>query len=1396
METLRPLLFLIFTIVGIATGPSQDQPPMRVLMLGDAGHHRPSELAKLLIPALAQRGIAVEYTEDTAALSEGNLTNYRALLFYLNTEQLAPSAERALLTFIENGGGLAALHCASAAFGNSEKYTSLIGGRFASHGTGVFRTRIIDAQHPAMRGFAGFESFDETYMHSKIANDIEVLTARVDGARAEPWTWARAQGRGRVFYTASGHDERTWREQGFVDLVARGVLWAGGEMKDDAPNLTYDDIKIPAEARDGGETLRIPRPLSPADSMKRMHLPEGFEVELVASEPNIIKPISMSFDPYGRLWVVESVDYPNRVADMNKPGNDRIKLCEDTNADGTFDRFTIFAGGMNLPQSIQFVNGGAVVARSPEIIFMKDANGAGAFNETRVLYQGFGRGDTHAMHGNFSLGPDGWIYATCGYSGLSVVSAGIRYNSAQCLFRFRADRDGFEVLTPTTNNTWGIGMNESFDIFGSTANGLHALFLAIPNRFFESVRGWHALGNVEIENHKWARPVTKDIRQVDFNGGFTAASGFTIYTDTVFPREYQNQAAFVCEPTMHLIHADLLERTGSGYVANDFFNIMASSDPWCAPIQSTVGPDGALYFIDWYNYIVQHNPTPQHYKTGKGNAYITPLRDESHGRIYRIVNKKGAKYRPPILAYATTETLVKTLAHESQFWRSQAQRRLVENCTYDASLRTLLITKAVDPLLSLWNDPGAPAVSKIHILYTLSELEVFQQKEFASHPAARIFINAMSNADANVRKTAVRVAPRDARSLEAILQNKLLEDPDPAARLAAFLAISEVPPGDHANEMSLGAYIYELSNRAENVTDRWIPLAATAAAAAHPIGYLTSAARINNIQKEAGPRQSVLANGSVDAPSGDPAPWKRQLYSGAAKLSVYSGRDSQCLKIESTAGADAGWICNFNVARNTTYRLSGWIKTENVDAASGHGALFNIHELQSPRIVTNAIVGTRDWSFVQTTFDSGEHENLSVNALFGGWGQSRGAAWYDNIRVEEMGKTTIQQKTAEIVAKHCALGASPELPENLPAILTNNRASADLLSTIADHWPASAGANVSIDTRKFLLACAEGGDPKMQSAALRLSTTWKIDAPDMDKIRSTASEKLIKTYSDPAAGDDRLDALRQWLAMDTNRNFSDALSAIRVSTPADFAGRVFDILRSSPSDDLSKEVVLQLPFWPPSIRTLAFDLLLSRPRWTLQLLDAVERGEVSPGDLTLAQSRSLATHSDPNIIKRASALLGKKGGVQNADREQIVKSLLSLTKETGDARAGAAVFKQNCSACHLYQGIGNKVGPDLNGVMNGNREEILTHILDPNRSVEANYRQWILLKKDGQVAHGLLTSETQTSFELIDSTGKKQIVPRSEIEDLRVSELSLMPLGFELLARKDLIDLLEHLTGK
>ncbi|HEV3003722.1 MAG TPA: PVC-type heme-binding CxxCH protein, partial [Pirellulales bacterium] len=751
--------------------------------------------------------------------------------------------EKALLDYVAGGGGFVPIHCASYCFLNSPECIALVGAQFKSHGTGTFDTKVVDTEHAIMQGLTPFTTWDETYVHYR-HNERErnVLQVRAEGDGEEPWTWVRTHGMGRVFYTAYGHDQRTWANPGFHALVERGIHWAagkgdvfdsGGEKRPELKPFEYAAAKLPnylpgkSWGTQGKPIDRMQLPLDPAESMKHAQLPRGFELALFAAEPEIAKPIAMAWDHRGRLWIAETTDYPNDLQRTGE-GHDQIKICEDTDGDGRADRFTVFAEKLNIPTSLGFANGGIIVQQAPDTLFLKDTDGDDRADVRQVLFTGWNTGDTHAGPSNLRWGFDNWLWGMVGYSGFVGTVGGERHSFRTGFYRFKPDGSKLEFLRNTNNNSWGVGLSEEGIVFGSTANGCPTVYLPIPNRYYEAVRGWspRVLGSIAASNQFY--PVTDKVRQVDFHGGFTAAAGHALYTARTYPKRYWNRTSFVSEPTGHLTATFLLQPRGSDFTATYGWNLLASDDEWTAPIVAEVGPDGHMWVIDWYNYVVQHNPTPEGFTTGKGSAYETPLRDKTHGRIYRVVYTPAESVAPPVLDPNDARTLVAVLGHDNQLWRMHAQRLLVERGKHDV---------AAD-LIALPQDKSIDAIglntAAIHALWTLHGLGLLDgQHELATGAA----MAALEHPSAGVRRAAVQVLPSNAETTKAILAAKLLDDADAQVRLAACLALADSSPSGEA----AAAIALALAQPA-NAQDRWIPDAAIAAAAANAEAFLQSVA--------------------------------------------------------------------------------------------------------------------------------------------------------------------------------------------------------------------------------------------------------------------------------------------------------------------------------------------------------------------------------------------------------------------------------------------------------------------------------------------------------------------------------------------------------------------------
>ena len=572
------------------------------------------------------------------------------------------------------------------------------------------------------------------------------------------------------------------------------------------PSLQRQPGEVPNYER-RPEPVQYQLPLSPADSVKYTQVPADFELQLFVAEPDVVKPIYMAWDERGRAWVVEARDYPHHVVPEGEPGNDNIKICEDTDGDGRADKFTIFADKLNLATSLVFVNGGVMVSQARHMLFLADTNGDDKADVRKVVLPGWGIGDTHAQQSNLSRGFDNWLYGSVGYSNFRGTVGGKNLQFGQGIFRFKPDGSELQFLHQYNNNTWGFGLNAAGDVFGSTANGNPSFYGYLPayilnptqpgsgRRGGNGFRPGYRLDDNNASEGATANvrrlpsakslapgmrmhPNTPNVRMVDNFGGYTAAAGHAFMISDALPARLQGKA-LVTEPTAKLIGIMDIQPDGAGYKALDGFNLLASSDEWMSPIFADVGPDGAVWVIDFYSFIIQHNPTPSiqsaglQAKTGVGGAYVTEnnLRDQKHGRIYRAVWKDAPKNSINSLANAKTPEIIAALDSGNQFWSLAAQRLIVEKKLKDGV-----------PALKKRVTSGTGGKGAVHALWGLEGIGALDKD---THQKALL------DKDPVLRRNAVRALPANESGRQLFFSSAVIQDPDLITRQAAFVKLAE-----------------------------------------------------------------------------------------------------------------------------------------------------------------------------------------------------------------------------------------------------------------------------------------------------------------------------------------------------------------------------------------------------------------------------------------------------------------------------------------------------------------------------------------------------------------------------------------------------------------------------
>jgi putative heme-binding domain-containing protein len=432
--------------------------------------------------------------------------------------------------------------------------------------------------------------------------------------------------------------------------------------------------------------------LTPEQALKKMTVPEGFTVELVASEPDVVNPVAMAIDERGRFWVTESFEYPRREPG---PGRDRVKILEDTDADGKADKVTVFAEGLNIPSGIAVGYGGVWVANSPDLLFLQDTDGDGKADKSEVVVTGFGRTDTHELPNSLTWGPDGWLYGLNGvfnYSHVKYPETSPHYKKDHpgwqftcALFRIHPRTREFQLFCEGVSNPWGVAFDNEGSAFISAC--------VIDHLWHLTETGYYIRQGGPYPPHTWPLPsIVKHKHQK------AAYCGIHYFDSDAYPEQYRNKL-YMGNIHGGCINSDKLKRDGSTYFGTPEPDFLTANDAWFMPVVQKTGPDGCLYVLDWYD---------RYHCYQDANADPKGI-DRGHGRLYRVRYKDTPYAKGFDLGKETDKQLIERLNAGNDFIRHTAQRLLNERMSDPLG----------DDLARVALDDAAPRQQRLHALWAL-----------------------------------------------------------------------------------------------------------------------------------------------------------------------------------------------------------------------------------------------------------------------------------------------------------------------------------------------------------------------------------------------------------------------------------------------------------------------------------------------------------------------------------------------------------------------------------------------------------------------------------------------------------------------------------------------------
>lgn len=720
--------------------------PLRVFIRAGKKSHGPGahdfpQFLKDWVPMLNERGAKCEGSLEFPTKEQLDRTDV-LILHAQEAGNIKIGDERKnLMEFLARGGGIVTIH-AAAVSKDHDWFKTIIGGSWHFGQTKWLEAPMslyfTDHDNAITKDISNFDIDDEIYYDMDLLPEAKILAAaytpntpQIKGGNKEAqqraaeavakkkavniydiqpqvWTYERStnfqvrdseaanagktnvdvRSTYRAFTCIPGHWYKNFSHNALRTMILRGIAWAGKREN-------IDELCKPAEL---GDALRyaeggVP---PPQEMPKHLEVHPEFNLTLVASEPLINKPMNIDWDEKGRLWVVETPEYPNGLRQSNvdawkdsgaiKPGQyerkplDCVSILSDTNGDGVMDKKTVFADEIELATSSVFYKNGIIVCAAPDVWFFEDTNGDDKADKRTKLYTNLGNRDTHAVINNMRWGLDGWIYATHGYSSSDNVQClGVSGSKSQVssspersgssnlkpetsnsstgvsigagVVRFKPDGTAFEQYASRGGNTWGLDITSDGQVFYTQpTSGNHFIHVVLP----EYVLAKGKLPGVSGTNGMLPREPTYPAMhweqqayvQIDQVGSYTAAAGCAIYEGGAWPAKW-NYGYFTTEPTLNIVSHFMVEPDGVTYKAKrepgrEQTEFIRSKNLWFRPIENRVGPDGALYIVDFCNQAVIHNDTrgPTH---GPANAAVRPDRDHYYGRIWKVQHKEAKK---------------------------------------------------------------------------------------------------------------------------------------------------------------------------------------------------------------------------------------------------------------------------------------------------------------------------------------------------------------------------------------------------------------------------------------------------------------------------------------------------------------------------------------------------------------------------------------------------------------------------------------------------------------------------------------------------------------------------------------------------------------------------------
>ena len=557
-------------------------------------------------------------------------------------------------------------------------------------------------------------------------------------------------------------------------------------------------------------------------ALSTFEVPPGFKIELIAAEPLISDPVDMEIDEFGNMYVVEMHGYPLDVS-----GNGKIILLKDNNEDGKMDERVVFADNLILPAGVMRWKKGILVTDAPNLLYFEDSDQDGRADIRDTVLSGFALSNPQHNTNNPMYGLDNWIYighqgATStreykeefGDEGSEIIFPGspeaqkLPKNANGLSIRFMPDKKWIETLSYQTQ--FGHAFDQWGNWFGcnNSNQGYHEV---IANRYFQRNKNLVISKSIQhMSDHLNAPEVfpttTHPDRQLLTDVGvMTSGCGITVYDGGAFPAPFDKNISFMAEPVSNLVHADILKDKGSSFEASAILSnkeFLTSTDAWSRPVNFYVGPDGALYMLDYYRRVIESPEWMSEKAVKEGGLYD----GSDMGRIYRITasGQKSSKITKGInLGNESSEKLVQHLSDNNRWWRTNSQRLLV-----DRKDRNI-----IPSLLKMANNPESP-MGRLHALWTLEGLGALRPD---------LIEKALQDTESGIRVNAIKLAELHFQDFPQLFKTlrSIQNDKDSKVRLQLLLSLGYDNSSESATVRNKLLF--------QDINDKWTQLAVLSA---------------------------------------------------------------------------------------------------------------------------------------------------------------------------------------------------------------------------------------------------------------------------------------------------------------------------------------------------------------------------------------------------------------------------------------------------------------------------------------------------------------------------------------------------------------------------------------